>query len=212
MAEKQLENIRDSLLVLSDIQNMDAVNPIITRMTNSTVRRVQTVVCAVREPFNEVLPLNVVWFDFDPLSPFKIRRRVSKNPDVSTGTNHTWEEIDTMAQYNAEQYYDAEDSAILAQNDPIPVATISRLGVARLSVAPASVSTPIVVGEGDPRLTDARKPTDHTHAEKPATELKTKSGVVTIGNSSAPVIGATLISTGNATAVWRPLTSTDIVK
>jgi hypothetical protein len=214
MAEKQLENIRDSLLVISGIQNMDETNPIVTRISNSTVRRVQAVVCATREPFNEVLPLNVVWFDFNPLSAYykEARRRVSKNPDVAAGTNHTWEVIDTMLQFNEDQFYDAEDATILNQKSPIPAASQSVLGVARLSVAPVDGSKPIAVGEGDSRLTDPRKPTDHTHSEKPATQLKTKSGIVNIGNSPTPVVGATLVATGSGDAVWRQLTSADIQK
>jgi hypothetical protein len=213
--EKQLVDIRESMRVLSDIQNLDETNPIPIRIQNSTVRRVTTVVCALREPYNEILPLNVVWFDFNPNHGAfynTARRRVSKNPDVANGTTHTWEVIDTMAQFNADQFYDAEDSAILAQHDPIPGATTAVLGIARLSVAPKDAAAPIAVGEGDSRLTDARKPTDHTHAEKPATQLKTKTGVVTISGSATPVIGATLIFSGNNTAGWRQLTSTDIQK
>lgn len=214
MAEKQLESIRDSLLVLSDIQNMDETNPITTRISNSTVRRVQTVICALREPFTEILPLNVVWFDFNPLSAYykAARRRVSKDPDVAAGTNHTWEVIDTMLEFNEDQFYDDEDAALLNQTNPIPPASTTVLGIARLSVAPKDGAKPIAVGEGDPRLTDDRNPTEHTHAEKPANQLKTKSGVVTIGDSPTPVIGATLVATGNGNAVWRQLTSTDIQK
>jgi hypothetical protein len=213
MAEKQLENIRDSLRVVSDIQNMDDINPIVTRISNSTVRRVQTVVCAVREPFNEILPLNVVWFDFNPLSAYynEARRRVSKDPSIAAGTNHTWEVIDTMLQFNEDQFYDDEDAAILAQDDPMPVASFTKLGIARLSVAPVDGAKPIAVGEGDKRLSDARVPTEHSHAEKPANQLKTKSGSVTIGSGVAPVVGATMIYNGTSVN-WRQLTSTDIAK
>lgn len=213
--EKQLVDIRDSMRVLSDIQNLDETNPIPIRVQNSTVRRVHTVVCALREPYNEILPLNVVWFDFNPNHGAyynSARRRVSKQPDVAAGTVHTWEVIDTMDQYNADQFYDAEDSAILSQLAPIPAATETVMGIARLSVAPKLGSAPIAVGEGDKRLSDARVPTEHTHPEKPATQLKTKTGVISIGASATPVVGATLIAVGNGNAVWRQLTSTDIQK
>jgi hypothetical protein len=213
--EKQLVDIREAMRVVSDIQNLDETNPIPIRIQNSTVRRVTTVVCALREPYNEILPLNVIWFDFNPNHGAyynTARRRVSKNADVSAGTVHTWEVIDTMDQFNVDQFYDAEDSAILAQLDPIPGATTNVLGIARLSVAPVSPSAPIAVGEGDPRLTDARKPTEHTHEEKPAVSLKTKSGTVSISGGATPVIGSTLIYGGNNNAQWRQLTSTDIQK
>uniref|UniRef100_A0AB39CEG4 Tail protein n=1 Tax=Pseudomonas phage HRDY3 TaxID=3236930 RepID=A0AB39CEG4_9VIRU len=212
--EKQLVEIRDAYRVLSDIQNLDETNPIPIRVQNSTVRKVHTTVCALREPYNEILPLNVVWFDFNPQSVYynTARRRVSKQPDTSAGTNHTWEVIDTMAQYDEDQYYDAEDSEILAQNDPIPPASKTQLGIAKLSVAPGNGAAPVAVGEGDKRLTDARKPLDHTHEERPATMLKTKSSYVKIGDSATPVVGATLIVGANGVAGWRQLTSTDIQK
>lgn len=213
--EKQLVDIREAMRVVSDIQNLDETNPIPIRIQNSTVRRVTTVVCALREPYNEILPLNVVWFDFNPNHGAyynTARRRVSKQPDISAGTTHTWEVIDTMDQFNADQFYDAEDSAILSQLDPIPGATTNVLGIARLSVAPKDAANPIAVGEGDPRLSDARKPNDHTHPEKPATQLKTKTTVITISGSATPVIGSTLVAGGNGNAVWRQLTSTDIQK
>lgn len=214
MAEKRLEQIRDSLRIVSDVQNMDATNPIVTRISNTTVRRVTTVVCATREPYNEILPLNVIWFDFNPASAYynEARRRVSKTEDVSNGTTHTWEVIDTMAEFEEDQFYDDEDAGILNSQTPLPVASTTTLGVAKLSVAPQNAAAPVAVGEGDPRLSDARKPLDHSHAEVPATQLQAKTGIVTIKNSSAPVAGAVLIATSPTTAVWRPLTSNDIAK
>ena len=212
--EKQLVEIREALRALSDIQNLDDANPIPVRVQNSTVRRVHTAVCALREPYNEILPLNVIWFDFNPQSVYynTARRRVSKDPDTSTGTTHTWEVIDTMAEYNEPQYYDQEDADILNQVNPVPPASVTVLGIARLSTAPANGAAPVAVSDNDPRMTDARKPTEHTHAEKPAAQLKTKTDVINIGNSATPVIGATLVSSGNKTAVWRQLTSADIQK
>lgn len=214
MAEKKLESIRDSLRIVSDVQNMDDTNPIITRISNTTVRRVTTVVCAVREPYNEILPLNVIWFDFNQNSPYynSARRRVSKQANSAQGTVHTWEVIDTMAEFEVDQFYDDEDSEILNTQTPLPLANTTTLGVAKLSVAPTNAANPVVVGEGDPRLTDAREPLDHTHPEKPATQIQTRTGVVTIKNSSAPVPGATLFATSPTSAVWRQPTSNDIVK
>lgn len=214
MAEKNLELIIDSLRVVSDIQNMDETNPITHRVSNPTIRKVTTVVCAYREPYNLILPLNFIWFCFDPQSVYykQALRRVSKDADAQKGFAHTYEVIDTMAQFEADQYYDEEDAAILAQNDPLPVATESVLGVARLSVPPVSGATPIVVGDNDPRMTDAREPTEHTHPEVPATQIKTRTGVVTIGDSASPKTGDVLIATSPKTAVWRPLTSNDIQK
>lgn len=214
MAEKNLEDIMESLRVVSNIQNMDETNPITHRVSNPTIRKVTTVVCAYREPFNLIVPLNFIWFCFDPNSAFyrSALRRVSKEPDTANGHTHTYEVIDTMDQFNEDQFYDEEDATILAQDNPLPISGTDTLGVARLSVAPKSGVTPIVVGDNDPRNSDARKPLDHTHSEVPATQIKTKSGVVTIGDSSVPVVGSVLIAVSSTKAVWRPLTSNDISK
>lgn len=212
MAEKKLDQLIANYKAIGDVQNMDEVNPVVYRQSLPTVRNVQTTVLAVKEPTNLILPLNVVWFNFDPISPFyqMALRRVSKTPDAANGTAHTWEVLDTYAQWLEPQFYDDEDAALLNTQDPLPIASISTLGIARLSVPPTDATHPTAVGEGDPRLSDARTPTEHTHPEKPAAQLKTKSGVVTIGNSQPPVAGAVLIATSPTTAVWRQLTSNDI--
>lgn len=212
MAEKKIEEIRDALRVISDIQNMDETNPIVHRVSNATVRKVTTTIAAVREPVNLIVPLNVIWFDFDPQSKYykAARRRPSKNPDVAAGTLHTWEVIDTYAQFIEDQFYDAEDAAILNTQAPLPIASATVLGIAKLSHAPTNAAAPTVVGEGDPRLSDARVPNEHTHPEKPATMLKTRTGYVTIENSAAPVVGAALIATSANSAGWRQITTADV--
>ncbi len=210
--EAKLQQQIESLERVSDIQNMDENNPIIHRLSNPTIRRVTTVVCSHKEPHNLVLPLNVVWFVYDPLSPYFRRalKRVSKNPNTAAKTQHQWRVIETMLELNEEQYYDSEDSDILNNDESVPLATQAIAGIARLSHPPADPADPIAVGEGDPRLSDARAPLPHSHAETPATMLKTKTGIVTISGSAAPEPGATLVATSATTAVWRKLTSSDV--
>lgn len=211
--ERQLMQIVESLLVVSNVQNMDAVNPIVHRLSNNTIRKVTTIVAALREPSNLILPLNVIWFDYNPQSVYykKALRRVSKEPDTVRGYTHTWEVIETMQEFNVDQAYDAEDTEALNQPSPIPLASMREMGIARLSVPPLNSTAPIVVGEGDPRLSDARTPKYHTHAEKPATMILTRGGrTIRINTDVAPVIGATIVYQGNDRAVWRQLTTSDI--
>src|SRR5690606_41756387 len=108
--------------------------PICHGLANSTIRVVAPVVCGVREPSGLILPLNVLWVDFNPLSRFykQMLRRVSKEPDAALGTAHTWETIETMAEYEADQAYDAEDSQILQAESPITLAPSETVGMARL--------------------------------------------------------------------------------
>lgn len=211
MAELKLQQLISSLEIASDIRNMDEANPITHRLSNSTIRKVTAIVCAVKEPSHLVLPINVTWFVFDPTSPYyrQALRRVSKSP-MTNGFEHTWQVVDTIADVFADQYYDAEDTTLLNASDPVPVASTSVQGIAKLSYTPEDASNPVVVGEGDPRLTDARTPKAHSHAEIPATQIKTKTGVVTISQSNPPTVGATLVATSSTTAEWRQLTSSDI--
>jgi hypothetical protein len=210
--ERRLETTILDLERISNMQNLDPLNPIVIRISHPTNHTVTSIVCAQSEPFTLVLPLNVTWFDLNPLSLNyrKALRRVDKTIDVTNGRQHTWETIDRYDELFVSQYYDDYDTAQLTTQNPVPAASIDVMGVARLS-SPAQVpSNPIVVAEGDPRLSDARPAIAHTHAETPTTQLKTASGIVTIGGSEAPTAGATLVATSSTTAVWRRLTTADI--
>lgn len=210
--ERRLEQLILDLERVADMQNLDPLNPIVLRISHPTNKTVTVIVCAQSEPSTLVLPLNVTWFDLNPLSPYyrSALRRVSKEADEDNGREHTYEPIELYDDVFTTQYYDDIDTGKLTTQNPIPVANTEVLGVARLS-APAQVpSDPIVVVEGDPRLSDAREPNAHTHDEVPATQIKTANGYVTVSGSEEPVVGATLVATSTTTAVWRRLTSADI--
>lgn len=212
MSELRLDQLIDQLDGVANIQNLDPLNPIVVRISHPTNKTVAAIALAQKEPSTLILPLNVTWIDMDPrsLNYHKALRRVSKTPDPVTGRDHTWEIVETYAEVFVVQVYDDADTALLSTQAPVPAASISVMGVARLSVAPEVSSNPVAVAEGDPRLSDARPPTAHSHDEVPATQLKTATGVVTIGGSEAPVAGATLVATSGTTAVWKKLTTSDI--
>lgn len=212
MSELRLDQLIEDLERVANLQNMDPLNPIVVRLSHPTNRTVTAIVCAQREPSTLVLPLNVTWIDFDPLSLNfrKALRRVSKVEDTVNGREHTWEIIENYADVFVTQFYDDADTALLTTQNPVPAASTQILGVARISVPAQVASNPVAVAEGDPRLSDARAPTAHTHEEQPATQIKTATGVVTVGGSEAPVAGAVLVAQSATTATWRKLTTSDI--
>ena len=53
---------------------------------------------------------------------------------------------------------------VIVSGTAVEAMTPTTAGVARLSVAADSLHDPIVVGDNDPRLSDARVPVDHSHA------------------------------------------------
>ena len=212
MSELRLEQLIDDLESVANLQNLDPLNPIVIRVSHPTNRTVTVIACAQKEPSTLVLPLNVTWIDYNPLSVNyrKALRRISKDTDTLNSRDHTWQIIENYNDVFVTQYYDDEDTALLTTQNPVPAASTSVMGVARLSVEPQVSSNPVVVAEGDPRLSDARQPTAHTHDEVPATQIKTATGVVTVGGSEAPVAGAVIVATSATTAVWRKLTTSDI--
>lgn len=211
--ELRLQQLIQDFERVSNVRNLDNNNPIVMRISHPTNATVHVIVCSLKEPKTLVLPLNVTWFVFDPQHRFfrKALRRVSKDTDTATEFEHTWELIDEYDQVFVAQYYDATDTGRLSDNSGPPPAQVDTLGIARLSFAAEVESNPIVVGEGDPRLTDARQPISHTHPEVPARALRTSEGIVTIEGSEAPEAGSALVATSPTTAEWRKLRSSDIL-
>jgi hypothetical protein len=211
--ELRLEQLIGDLERVSNVRNLDTNNPIVLRFSHPTNATVHVIVCALEEPDNLILPLNVTWFNFDPQSSFyrTALRRLNKDVDpVNAGLDNTWELVETWDEVFVAQVYDTADQAAL-QDDTAPVAAQPTIpGIARISVPAEVASNPIAVEENDPRLVDARVPLAHTHPEVPATQLQTSEGIVTISGSAAPVSGATLVANSANTAEWRQLNTSDI--
>ena len=209
--ELRLEQLISSFETVSNIRNLQPNNPIVLRLSHPTNSTVHVIACAYSEPYQQVLPINVTWFDFNPqsLNYRKALRRESKV--TSGGFQHTWRVIDTYDEVFVTQQYDSIDTEYLTNVQSVPAASVSILGIVRLSYAPADPANPVVVVDGDPRLTDARPPRGHSHPQVPAQQLKTSTGAVSISGSGAPATGAVLIATGPNSAEWRRLTTTDII-
>lgn len=212
MAELRLEQLIEDCERISNVRNLDTNNPIVLRLSHPTNATVHVLVCALREPSDLVLPINVTWFNLNPQSVDyrQAMRRVSKDPDVAANMDHTWEKVYQYDDVFGLQEYDATDTLLLTDNTAIPPAQPTVLGTARLSVPAAVSSNPIVVGDNDPRLSDARIPTAHNHVQEPAQQLKTSVGTVTISGSAAPVAGMSLIAISANQAEWRRLRTSDI--
>lgn len=209
--ELRLQTFIDAIGITSDVDNLSKDTPQVMRRLNAAIQRTSTFVVAIEEPDNMILPLNVIWVCFDSTSKYykQALKRKSKDADPSGDFTHTWEVLYFYQDIWEEQVYDAADQASLT-NIQIPTgATTSKLGLVKLSHAPADALLPVVVVEGDPRLSDARTPKPHSHAEIPATMLQHSNGVVTIANGQ-PAVGKVLKATGNDSATWDHLTQADI--
>jgi hypothetical protein len=209
--ELKLENLITNLVSITQVQSLDSNNAIVVRLSNTVVAEITVIACSNKEPLNMVLPLNVAWLNLNPndVNYMNVLVRASKTPNK--GYVNTW----TVALYYADvmvaQYYDATDTAYLGAKATIGPASTTILGIMTLSVAASDPTAPIVVGEGDPRLTDARMPpVSYIPPILPARQLQTATSIVTIDTSVAPIAGQVLLATSPTTAVWTTLVAADI--
>lgn len=209
--EKKLEDLIAQLEQVSYMRNLNKENPVVLRFSHPSIAKVTTIVCAQIEPDALILPLNVVWIDLDPQSENYRRAlgRVSK--DAALPMANTWELLETYDAVFVDQYYDTTDTDLLTSADAVSAATTSELGTVRLSAVSLTPDSPVVVVEGDVRLSDPRAPKAHSHAQEPASALRTQSTNVIISGSVRPQLGDVLIATSPTSAEWRAVRSTDIV-
>lgn len=211
--EKRLEDLMKAFYVASDIENLDGSTPILMRKSNPSINKTVSFICSVVEPTQMVLPLNVVWFNFDKSSKYynTALKRVSKESPSSGEFEHTWKLLYYYDEAMEAQFYDQEDQDAIGGSQKVSVATMETFGIVMLHENPAEGEDPRVILDTDPRLSDARTPTEHDHDEKPATMLAHATGHLTIVDSE-PVIGATIIAKSATECEWRQLRDTDIDK
>jgi len=210
--ELLLQRYIAGLEVVSDAANLSEETPQVMRRTNTSIGKTSTFVCALKEPWNMILPLNVIWIDFNPNSSTyrHALKRVSKDADgLNAEYNHTWEVLYYLENIWDEQFYDTDDLSSIGSGETAGAASTTEMGIVLISHDAPDGSTPVAVVQGDPRLDDAREPLPHEHAEIPATELQHATGVVAISNGT-PAVGSVLKATSSTSAGWGKLMAADI--
>lgn len=180
-----------------------------TRQINATLQISATQIVCETEPYDFVLPMNVIWLCMDKNSSFYRTFLVRKSKQASNGFQHTWEPVANLNMMWAPQYYDTAD---LPNADSYSKATVDEYGIARLTTGPKNVGRPTFVSVSDPRNTDARTPLPHDemHEEKPAVTLRTASGVVNI-DDTAGTNGQTLRGIDATTTKYDKVRTTEIL-
>lgn len=161
---------------------------------------VYQMVVSYTEPSFADKPYNLIWIDGNPASPNfqKVLLRTSHTSDgIYRGT---WEEIVDYADlYKSSQFFrpiveNAYDLGIDPGQLTTPLAGTTRIGKVILK---EDQSSSIVVGSNDPRMSNARTPTSHDHADYPRTKIRINSkDFVQVDSSIAPVAGSVLALVG----------------
>jgi hypothetical protein len=205
--ELRLEQLIDNLEFLSDITNQSEDTPIVMRHTDPGTNRTIAIVCSQVEPINMVLPVNVIWICYKPESPlYRLAlKRTSKEPGnmQADGVTQTWEVLYFYEELLEAQVYDPEDLTLLGVGS-VPFANTTVYGKVRLSRDPLDPDQPVAIVTDDPRMSDNRDPTAHTHPERPATMLRHSQGHSVIQNST-PAIGQVLLHDAQGDLRWGPL-------
>lgn len=209
--EKRLEDLMKAFNVASDIENLDGSTPILMRKSNPAINKTVSFICSVVEPTQMVLPLNVVWFNFDKSSSFynTALKRVSKEAPESGEFEHSWKPLYYYDEAMEAQYYDEEDQGAIGDAQKVPIADMETFGIVKLFENPSEGEEARVILDTDARLSDARAPLEHMHDEIPATMFAHSTGHLTMVDS-APVIGATIVAKNATECEWRKLKDTDI--
>lgn len=202
--ELRLEQLINNLEFLSDINNQSEDTPIVMRHTDPGTNKTIAIVCSQVEPINMVLPVNVIWICYKPESPlYRLAlKRLSKDPGNHGFPDVTqeWEILYFYEELLESQVYDPDDLSVLGVGT-VPFASVDPLGKVRFLSDPLDPNMPVAIVTDDPRMSDNRDPTPHTHPERPATMLRHSTGHSTIQNS-VPAIGQVLLHDAAGDLRW----------
>jgi hypothetical protein len=210
MADEITQKLRDLVEYVGSYTDIANANgPRVVRKTNPTLNQTTTIVASSTEPTSLILPLNVLWINFDNTGSYykKVFRRDSKSPDPEGIFTQSWIEVTQYEDLWDAQYWDPLDDILPTTGE----AGTGNLGIVRLTVAPTNPEDPIVITEGDDTLTNSRDPLPHDemHSEIPATRLATTGDAVVI-SSGSPATNAGMIADFQGNSSWGTVTSNHI--
>lgn len=214
-----LQGFITNYMGVAQLRNVSLENPVIFEMRPSG--ELFLIIAAYSEPTFANIPYNILWMvmDENDVDHGKILRRVS-HADAD-GRRSTWAEVDTYADlFSEEQYHqnisEVEPHILGVDGSGAPTAGVNVLG---LVLTTEDGADPVAIESGDPRLTDERAPTAHSHADFPRTMVNiTGTEYLVINGADVPLAGQVLFLEGeDATnsnvkyGTWRFPTENDIV-
>lgn len=199
--ELRLENFVNSMEIVTNIHRQNEAH-ILVRIAKDK----SYVFCVGYHcPRYVLLPNEAIWLDMNPESTTyrSAYKRISR--DRANPYNDVWTLLYFYDDAFTDQTYAAEDLTKVSIELPTPATTtVSGIGLLS-SVEPEAK----IVVNGDPRLSDDRYPTDHTHPETPATIIKSPTVVTLIADQTAPRSGYALVYR-NGVYVWDRVLESDL--
>ncbi len=165
--ELRLQKYIASMQQLSDIRNLDPLNPTIFLMEHPVTATQYTTIAAITEPSHMGIPINTTWTVLNPTNPYYLKALKLKAspgqpvPDgivPATGFTQTWVEIQTYDEiFSDPQYYDNSGSGIKGdkgdRGDPGPMGPPGPRGLDGVVDLPALVALLIPLLQPQPTLT-----------------------------------------------------------
>lgn len=213
------EFVDEKIAIALNYRGLSKFNPVEIIVEGNAKKFV--VLVSLLEPDTLTVPYNVTWINADPNhEDYKVlMRRVDAEKYDDKDYRGSWSVLSTVEEiYNEEQYFKKDADPILGAVPDFrpPLASVDRFGGFTLSSGSVIVDPldPIVVGDNDERMSNARAPLPHSHGDVPRTMISAGDGSdkYVLVPSTDPVAGCLLFITeetddGNFVAEWLPPTT-----
>lgn len=211
-----IEFIDDKIAIAKEYRGLSKLNPVEIIVEGGGKSFV--VLVSMIEPDTLTVPYNVCWINADEDSEdYKVlMRRVDAENYDGKGYRGSWAVLSTVEEiYNEEQYFKKESDPILGEVEQFRPALANDtvyggFFTSHDDTQDTADGTRIVVGSNDTRMSNARPPKPHSHADFPRTMLSTGDGsenYINISSVNDPVAGQVLFvesvdEQGNCLARW----------
>jgi hypothetical protein len=213
-----IEFIEDKIAIADNYRGLDDINPV-EIVIEDAYKNKYTILVSHFEPDAVTVPFNVSWINNNPNHKDykKLLRRVDATSYDNSGYHYVWSVLSTVEEIFAEQqFWKKQADPILGEVDKFGLnpATVKVAGAFFLTDDGADAATRAAISNSDPRMSDARDPLPHIHAQSPATKFASgrngdNSQFIIYTEADAPNAGDILVVTGiaadgkSATGVWQ---------
>lgn len=201
MSVTTIDGFAKQYIALARTRGLTPRNPItfLFRPNANDQTEVHQVVVSLTEPSFSEKPYNLIWIDANTGSP-QYQYVLRRTSAVSDGNHRgSWVTVADYAQLFAQKQFfrfvveNAADLGIEVGDLEIAHATTSRLGSVVTKTEPTDPDMPIAVSSSDPRMADARYPTNHDHPDYARTMIRLNStAFVEVASSNEPQAGYVL--------------------